>query len=103
MIARSLRDSNNKDTYRESQKAIGWTEDTCRHLDQIANEDTSYVAKWSESQRHENNGTLALNAQGRNAPMTEREDHSEAVKEIKDEQESNHPVLPSHQTSQKLF
>ena len=25
------------DTYLESQLAVGWTEDTCRHLDQIAN------------------------------------------------------------------
>ena len=25
------------DTYSESQLAIGWTEDTCRHVDQIAN------------------------------------------------------------------
>ena len=27
-----------QDTYRESQNAIGWTEDACKHLDQVANE-----------------------------------------------------------------
>ena len=28
------------DTYRESPIAIGWTEDACRHMHKIANEDT---------------------------------------------------------------
>ena len=54
-----------QDTYRESQVAIGWTEDTCSHLDQIANEDNPYIATWSERQRYENNRKLALNAQRR--------------------------------------
>ena len=69
--------------YRESQQAIGWAEDTCRHFDQIANEDNSNIATWTERQRYENNWKLALNAQGNNAPMTEREDYTEAVKAIK--------------------
>ena len=96
------------DTYRESQHAVGWTEDTCRRLDQIAKEETSYIATWSERQRYENNWKLALNAQVSIAPMTEREDYFEAVKAIKDlrqkdEQESVHPILPSHQTRQRPF
>ena len=96
------------DTYRESQHAVGWTEDTCRRLDQIAKEEKSYIATWSERQRYENNWKLALNAQGSIAPMTEREDYFEAIKTIKDcatedKQESFHPILPSHQTRQRPF
>ena len=60
-------------TYRESPQAVGWTEDTCRHVDQKAKQDRSYIATWRERQRYENNWKPALNAQGRNAPMTEKE------------------------------
>ena len=45
------------DTYRESQMAIGWTEDICSYLDQIANEDWSYIATKRERQRHEKTGS----------------------------------------------
>ena len=38
-----------RDTYCESHMAIGWTGNTCRHLDQIANEDRSYTATCSET------------------------------------------------------
>ena len=48
------------DTYRESQSAVVWTEDTCRRLDEIAKEDKSYIATWSEWQRFENNWKLAF-------------------------------------------
>ena len=61
-----------QDTYRESQHAVVWTEDTSRRLDQIGKEDKSYIATWSERQRFENNWKLSLNAQGSIAPMTER-------------------------------
>ena len=59
-------------------------------------------------QRYENNWKLALNAQGPIVPMTERENYFEAVVAIKDlrqkdDQESNHPNLPSHQTRQRTF
>ena len=47
--SRFLKDSKKRDTYCESQMAIGWTENTCRHLDQIANEDRSYTATCSET------------------------------------------------------
>ena len=58
----------------------GWTKDTCRNLDQIAREDRSYIATWSETQRDEKNSKVALNSQDRNAHKTKREDYSEAVK-----------------------
>ena len=47
-----------QDSYRESQIEIGWTEDTCRHLDQMAIEDRSYTVTWSERQRYEHNWKL---------------------------------------------
>ena len=97
------------DTYRESQSAVGWTEDTCRRLDEIAKEDKSYIATWTEWQRFENNWKLAFESARLNCTNDrEREDFSEAVKAINDlrqkhDQESNHPVLPSHQTRQRTF
>ena len=53
-------------------------------------------------------GSLSQNAQGKHAPVTGREDFSDAVKAIKDlrqkdEQQSNYPILPSHQTRQRPF
>ena len=58
-----LRQFKNHDTYRETELASGWTEDTGRHWNQIANEENSYIATWYERQRYDNNC--------RNAPMTE--------------------------------
>ena len=40
-------------------------------MDQKAKQDRSYIATGSERQQYENNWKLSLNAQGRNAPMTE--------------------------------
>ena len=53
-------------------------------------------------------GSLSQNAQGKHAPVTGREDFSDAVKAIKDlrqkdEQQSNYPILPSHQTRRRPF
>ena len=92
----------------ESQLAIVVNEDTCSHSDHIAHEDNSYIATWNERQRYEKNGKFSMNAQGQNAPMTERGDNSEvdkATKDLrpKDEQECNYPILQSHQTRQRPF
>ena len=97
-----LKGSRNR-TNRESQIAIGCTEETCRHLDQIAREDQSYTATKSERQRYETNWKLALNAQGPVLQMHKREDYLTAVKTTKnlrqqDEQPSNPPILPSYKT-----
>ena len=69
-----------KQDSRESQIAIGWTEDTCKPLDQIANEDRSHTATKSERQRYENNWKLGLNAKGPISPMIKSGDHLDAVK-----------------------
>ena len=70
--------------YRGSQETVGWTEDTCRHLDGAPKEDNSCFATRYERQRYENNWNLALHAQGKNAPVTGRPDSSDAVKAIRD-------------------
>ena len=40
--------------YRQSQLDIGWTEDHCARLDEIAAEDHSYIASAAERARREN-------------------------------------------------
>ena len=50
-----LRDFQKQESYRKSHMAIGWTEEMCRYLDQLALEDKSYTATRRERQRHENN------------------------------------------------
>ena len=40
-----------QDAARESQMAIGWTEEKCRYLDQLALEDKSYTATRRERQK----------------------------------------------------
>ena len=72
------------DTYRESQQAMGWDEDTCRSLHKIASEDHSYIATWCERQRYDNNAKFAIDTHGKNGPMKVRSGHSDAVRTIRD-------------------
>ena len=66
--------------YRQSQLDIGWTEDHCARLDEIAAEDHSYIATAAERARRENTWVLVLDSSGPNGPMNQREDHQEAKK-----------------------
>ena len=97
-----------QDSYRESQMAIGWTEEKCRCLDQLALEDKSCTATRRERTRYENNWKLTTNAQGPVSPIDERDDYQAAVKTIKNlrqqvDQPSNPPILVSYQTRQGPF
>ena len=47
-----------------SQTNIKWTEELCKHLEEWAREDHSYVATWQERQRYEKVRKLCLNSQG---------------------------------------
>ena len=92
--------------YRESQEATRWTKDTCRHLDWIANEDNSYIATWYEPQRYENILKLDKMHEARMHPWQGEKITPELSRQSKtfrhqDEQESNYPILPSHQTRQR--
>ena len=53
---------------------IGWTEDHCARLDEIAAEDHSFFATAAERTRRENIWVLVLNSSGPNGPMNQRED-----------------------------
>ena len=63
--------------------AIGWTEEKCRQLDQLALEDKSYTATRRERQRYENIWKLSVNAQALVSPMDKRDNYEEAVKTMK--------------------
>ena len=59
---------------------IGWTEDHCARLDEIAAEGHSYIAAAAERARRENTWVLVLNSSGPNGPMNQREDYQEAIR-----------------------
>ena len=65
---------------RPSQMNIGWTEEHCARLDEIAAEDHSYIATAAERARRENTPVLVLNSSGPNGQMSQREDEEEAKK-----------------------
>ena len=69
--------------YRQSQIVIGWTEEHCARLDEIAAEDHSYIATAAERIRRENTWVFVLSSSGPNGPMNQREDYQEA-KRIKE-------------------
>ena len=60
--------------YRQSQVNIGWTEEPCGRLDEIAAEDHSYFDTAAERARRENTWVFVLNRSGPNGPVIQRED-----------------------------
>ena len=71
---RFLKDS----TYRDSQLKIGWTEETCRAMDKLAQEDHSYCPLPEEFDRYGKNWYITLNKSGRYSPMKLRSDFPKA-------------------------
>ena len=64
-----------QESFRHSQMEIGWTEETCSHMDALALEDHSSVALRAERVRYENTWRINLNGQGSNtAPPRQRAD-----------------------------
>ena len=66
--------------YKDSQTKIGWTEETCDHLDKIAAQDQSYTATREERMRYAHVWKLSLNSSGSNGQMNQRPDYAEAVR-----------------------
>ena len=64
--------------YRQSQSDIGWTEEHCARLDEIAAEEDSFFAAGAERTKRENTWVLVLNSSGPNGTMNQREDYQEA-------------------------
>ncbi len=91
--------------YIDSQTKIGWTEETCDHLDKIAAQDQSYTATREEEMRYAHVWKVSLNSSGSNGPMNQRPDYAEAVREKerlpKEAVKECSNIHPSQQTRQR--
>ena len=65
--------------YRESQLAIGWTEQQCKEWDELAKEDHTYHLTLEEKRRYKEQWYLTLNKEGKNGPMKLRSDFRAAL------------------------
>ena len=65
--------------YRESQLAIGWTEQKCKEWDELAQEDHTYRLTPEVKKRYQGQWYLTLNKAGKNGPMKLRSDFRSAV------------------------
>ena len=65
--------------YRESQLAVGWTEQKCKECDELAQEDHTYRLTREEKKRYQGQWYLTLNKAGKNGPMKLRTDFRAAV------------------------
>ena len=55
--------------YRESQLAIGWTQQKCKEMDELAKENHAYCLTAEEKRRYQNQWYFTLNKPGKNGPM----------------------------------
>ena len=65
--------------YRESQIAIGWTEQKCKEWDELAKEDHTYHLTPEEKKRYKGQWYLTVNKEGKNGPMKLRSGFGAAV------------------------
>ena len=65
--------------YRESQLAIGWTEEKCKEMDKLAKEDHTYHLTPGEYRRYQGQRYLTFNKSRKNGPMKLRSDFRAAV------------------------
>ena len=72
---RFLRDQ----VYRESQLAIGWTEQKCTEMDELAKQNHTYHLSTEEFKRYHGQWYLILKKSGKNAPLRLRQDFRAAV------------------------
>ena len=72
---RFLRDQ----VYRESQLLIGWTEQKCIEMDELAKKNHTYHLSTEDFKKKQGQWYLTLNKSGKNAPMRLRPDFRTAV------------------------
>ena len=72
---RFLRDQ----VYRESHLAIGWTEQKCIEMDELAKQNHTYHLSTEEFKRYQGQWYLTLNKSGKNAPVRLRPNFRAAV------------------------
>ena len=65
--------------YRESQLAIGWSEQECREWDELSKEDHTYKLTPEERRRYKGQWYLTLNKEGKNGHTKLRSDYRAAV------------------------
>ena len=65
--------------YRESQLAIGWSDQKCKEWDELAKEDHTHKLTPEERRRYNGQRYLTLNKSGTNGPMRLRSDFRAAV------------------------
>ena len=65
--------------YRESELAIGWTEQQCKEMDELAKEDHTYLLTPEGKRRYQGQWYLTLNKSGTNGPMRLRSGFRAAV------------------------
>ena len=65
--------------YRESQLAIGWTEQKCIEMDELAKQNHTYHLSKEEFKRYQGQWYSTPNKSGKNAPMRFRPDFRAAV------------------------
>ena len=88
---------------RESQLAIGWSEQQCKEWDELAKEDHTYKLTPEERRRYKGQWYLTLNKEGKNGPMKLRSDYRAAVMmKNRLHQESRKPIEePIHPNQQR--
>ena len=64
---------------RESQLAIGWTEQKCKEMDGLAKQNHTYHLSTEEFKRYQGQWYLTFNKSGKNGPMRLRPDFRAAV------------------------
>ena len=65
--------------YRDSQLRIGWTEEKCIEMDELAQKDFTCRPSTEEFERYKKNWYISLNTSGRNAPIKLRSVFREAL------------------------
>ena len=90
---------------RESQLAIGWTEQQCKEWDELAKEDHTYHLTPEEKKRYQGQWYLALNREGKNGPVKLRSDFRAAVlMKSRLHHESGEPIEePTHPGQQRRW
>ena len=65
--------------YHESQLSIGWSEQRCKELDELAKEDHTYRLTQEEKRRYQGQWYLTLNTSRKHGLMKPRSDYRAAV------------------------
>ena len=82
--------------HRESQLAIGWTEQKCKEMDELAKEDHTYRLTPEEKKRYQGQWYLTLKKAGKNWPKSLRSDIKNRLHRESGEQVAE-PTSPEQQ------